>query len=64
MKRKTKNEKIAEDIIHSIRQANECSEMSDDALRKIILSILTLWYKPVPRKKEDSSWKETRNQCS
>lgn len=66
MKRKTKNEKAAEDIIHALRQQNEVGmmNMSDDELKKTVLSILKLWYKPVYRKKDDGSWKETRNQCS
>ncbi len=66
MKRKTKNEKAAENIIKSLRRDNFAGMMcmSDQELKKTIMSILELWYKPVSRKKEDSSWKETRDQCS
>lgn len=66
MKRQTKNEKAAEDIVHALRQDN-CAGMmnfSDDELKKTVLSILELWYKPVSSKKQDTSWKATRDQCS
>ena len=64
MKRKTKNEKAAEDIVRSLRQDNCFDDMSDERLTILITDILKLWYKPVPRKKDDGSWKKTRDQCS
>ena len=66
MKRKNKNEKVAEDIVHSLRLANEkdFKNISDDSLKDIVLSVLKLWYKPVRKKKDDRMWEETRNQCS
>ena len=66
MRRKSKNEKVAEDIVRSLRFANsrEFKNISDDSLKGIILSVLKLWYKPVRKKEIDNSWKETRDQCS
>ena len=59
MRRKSKNEKVAEDIVRSLRFANsrEFKNISDDSLKGIILSVLKLWYKPVRKKEIDNSWK-------
>ena len=70
MKRKSKYDKAAEEIVHAIRlesrvsNNDSLSNMSDDYLKGLIVSVLKLWYKPIRRKKDDGSWKETRSQCS
>jgi hypothetical protein len=67
MKRKTKNEKLAEEIVHALRQTDDkdFQNLSDDILKGTVLSVINLLdYKPKPRKKKDESWKNTRDQCS
>jgi hypothetical protein len=67
MKRKTKNEKLAEEIVHALRQIDDedFQNLSDDILKGTVLSVINLLEpKPKSRKKIDNSWKDTRDQCS